>query len=256
MGKRCTDSPEFKARVAMEAISCRKTFQEIAADHAIHPIQVSQWKRQLLDCASELFTRGKKSKDNEDGQAKEAELFQQIGKLQMELERLKKSLSCSDAHELPKLVDQDHPEISISNQCALLGLPRSTLSYPPSAVRESTLWIMARIDALYLEDPCSDSRRMVDDLARDGIPINRERVRKPHATHGFTGYLPETAHHCFRISLRAVSLPGGPQTGHQGGSALGDRHHRHPAVERFSLPGGDCGSVLQERAQLVALEQP
>jgi putative transposase len=46
----------------------------------------------------------------------------------MELEWLKKNLSCSDAHELRKLVDQDHPELSISRQCVLLGLPRSTLS--------------------------------------------------------------------------------------------------------------------------------
>ena len=74
----------------MEAISGRKTIQEIAADHAIHPIQVSQWKRQLLDGASELFTQGKKSKDKEEGQAKEAELFQEIGRRQMELEWLKK----------------------------------------------------------------------------------------------------------------------------------------------------------------------
>jgi len=90
MSKRCTHSPEFKAKVAMEAISGRKSIQESAADHAIHPIQVSQWKRQLLDGASELFTRAKKSKDKEEGQAKEAELFQQIGRLQMELEWLKK----------------------------------------------------------------------------------------------------------------------------------------------------------------------
>jgi len=90
MSKRRTHSPEFKARVAMEAISGRKTIQEIAADHAIHPIQVSQWKRQLLDGASELFIRGKQSKDKDEGQAKEAELFQQIGRLQMELEWLKK----------------------------------------------------------------------------------------------------------------------------------------------------------------------
>ena len=74
----------------MEAISGRKTMQEIAADHAIHPIQVSQWKRQLLDGASELFTRGKQTKDKEEGQPKEAELFQQIGRLQLELEWLKK----------------------------------------------------------------------------------------------------------------------------------------------------------------------
>jgi len=44
-------------------------------------------------------------------------------------------------------------------------------------VRESTLRIMAKIDAFYLEDPCSGSRRMVDYLAREGIPISRDRVR-------------------------------------------------------------------------------
>lgn len=59
----------------------------------------------------------------------------------------------------------------------LLGLARSTLYYQPIPVRESTLRIMARIDVLYLEDPCSGSRRMVDYLARDGIPISRDRVR-------------------------------------------------------------------------------
>ena len=161
----------------MEAISGRKTIQEIAADHAIHPIQVSQWKKQLLEGASELFTRGKKTKDKEEGLAKEAELFQQIGRLQMELEWLKKSLSSCDAHELRKLVDHDHPELSVSRQCALLGLPRPMLYYQSTPIRESTLRIMARIDAHYLEDPCSGSRRMVGYLARDGIPISRDRVR-------------------------------------------------------------------------------
>jgi len=51
---------------------------------------VSQWKRQLLVGASELFARAGKSKDKDKSQAKEAELFQQIGRLQMELEWLKK----------------------------------------------------------------------------------------------------------------------------------------------------------------------
>ncbi len=54
------------------------------------PIQVSQWKRQLLDAANELVTRGKKSKDQNEGQAKEVKLCQQIDRLQMELEWLKK----------------------------------------------------------------------------------------------------------------------------------------------------------------------
>ena len=51
---------------------------------------VSQWRLQLLDGASELITRAKKSKDMEEGQAMEAKLFQQIGRLQMEQEWLKK----------------------------------------------------------------------------------------------------------------------------------------------------------------------
>jgi hypothetical protein len=49
--------------------------------------------------------------------------------------------------------------------CAL-GLPRSTLYYRPIPVRESMLRIMARTDALYSEDPCSGSRRMVGYLSR------------------------------------------------------------------------------------------
>jgi transposase-like protein len=81
MSKRRTHSPEFKARVAMEVIIVRKPIQEIAGDHAIQPIQVSQWTRQLLDGASELFTLVKQSKDIEEVQAKQAELFQQIGRL-------------------------------------------------------------------------------------------------------------------------------------------------------------------------------
>ena len=88
-----------------------------------------------------------------------------------------KKISAADARELRKLVDYDHPELSVSRQCALLGLPRSTLYYRQTPVRESTLRIMARIDALYLEDPCSGSRRMVDYLAREGIPIGCDRVR-------------------------------------------------------------------------------
>jgi putative transposase len=95
----------------------------------------------------------------------------------MELEWLKKNRSCSDAHDLRKLDDHAHPELSVSCQCKPLGLPGSALYYRPMPVRESTLRIMARIDALYLEDPCSGSRRMVYYLAQEGIPNSRDRVQ-------------------------------------------------------------------------------
>ena len=76
MSRRHTKSPELKARVAIKAICGRKTIQEIAANQVVHPIQVSYWKKHLLEGNIELFTRGKMSKYKEESQAKEAELFQ------------------------------------------------------------------------------------------------------------------------------------------------------------------------------------
>ncbi|MEA5392104.1 hypothetical protein VB738_12630 [Cyanobium gracile UHCC 0139] len=58
MRKRRTRCTEFNARDAMEAISGRKTLQEIAAGHVERLIQVGQWKKQLLECGSELPRRG------------------------------------------------------------------------------------------------------------------------------------------------------------------------------------------------------
>ena len=95
----------------------------------------------------------------------------------MELEWLKKSLTSSDAHELRRLINHDHPELRVSRQCALLGLPRSTLYYQPIPESELTLRVIARIGALNLEDPCSGIRRIVDCLAREGITISCDRVR-------------------------------------------------------------------------------
>ncbi len=76
-----------------------------------------------------MFTRGKKTQAKDEGQAKEAELFQQIGKLQMNLEWFKESLNFSEANELRKLVDHDHPELTVRRQFELLGLPRSLFYY-------------------------------------------------------------------------------------------------------------------------------
>ncbi|MCX5953877.1 MAG: hypothetical protein NTZ40_10375 [Cyanobacteria bacterium] len=58
-------------------------------------IQIRQWKRQLLDVASELLTRGKQIRDKEERQVKEAELFQQIGRLWMVLVWLKNIVSAT-----------------------------------------------------------------------------------------------------------------------------------------------------------------
>lgn len=82
-------SSGFKAKVALEAASGRWTANEVASRHGLHPTQVSQWKRQLTDGADQLFARGNgRHKQAEEEQA--SRLYEEIGRLKMELEWVKK----------------------------------------------------------------------------------------------------------------------------------------------------------------------
>ena len=82
-------SASFKAKVALEAAKQTKTVAELAKAFQVHPVQISQWKKQLLDGVDSLFRDGRK-REQEDGQAVQAELYEQIGRLKMEVEWLKK----------------------------------------------------------------------------------------------------------------------------------------------------------------------
>ena len=82
-------SPAFKAQVALEAAKQARTIAELAKQFQVHPVQISQWKKQLLDGIDSLFSDGRK-REQENGQAVQAELYEQIGRLKMEVEWLKK----------------------------------------------------------------------------------------------------------------------------------------------------------------------
>jgi transposase-like protein len=91
--KKTTRSPEFKAKVALAALQDGKTVQQLAALFDVHPTQVQTWKKQLLAGAAEVFQAGVVSDDKLAQHAKEAELYEEIGRLNMELGWLKKKVS-------------------------------------------------------------------------------------------------------------------------------------------------------------------
>jgi transposase-like protein len=91
-GKRRRHSAAFKARVALEAAKQTKTIAELAKAYQVHPVQISQWKKQLLDGVETLFRDGRR-REREEGQAIQAELYEKIGRLNMEIEWLKKSVA-------------------------------------------------------------------------------------------------------------------------------------------------------------------
>ena len=89
MTKRKQHTPQFKAKVALEAVKGIETTQALAARYGIHPTQISAWKRQLLDGAAEVFD-GKHPASRARDEGRETELYEQIGRLKMENEWLKK----------------------------------------------------------------------------------------------------------------------------------------------------------------------
>jgi putative transposase len=86
--KRRSFSGAFKAKVALAACRGEKTTAQLAAEFGVHAGQVTAWKKQLLEGVSGLFEDGR-SKQSEEA-ANEEELFEQIGRLKMEVEWLKK----------------------------------------------------------------------------------------------------------------------------------------------------------------------
>jgi transposase-like protein len=87
--KRKQHSTQKKFRVALEAAKQTKTINQIASENNLHPNQVSAWKKQLLEEGPAVFNT-RPDRQQQEQAAREAELYEQIGRLKMELEWLKK----------------------------------------------------------------------------------------------------------------------------------------------------------------------
>lgn len=87
--KRVRHSADFKAKVALEALRGLKTVNELASLYQVHPTQISQWKRQVQGEAKELFTAA--SGKRQDHEATQAKLYEEVGRLKMELDWIKKT---------------------------------------------------------------------------------------------------------------------------------------------------------------------
>lgn len=88
--KRRRHDPEFKARVALEAIRGIKTIQQIGKEFEVHPVQVSEWKKALLEGARAVFGPGAGRSEGEDFEKERGDLHSKIGQLAVEVDFLRK----------------------------------------------------------------------------------------------------------------------------------------------------------------------
>jgi transposase len=88
--KRRRHDPEFKARVALEALKGVKTIQQIGREFDVHPVQVSEWKKTMSEGATGVFGPSRDKSAPEDFEKERNELHSKIGQLAVEVDFLRK----------------------------------------------------------------------------------------------------------------------------------------------------------------------
>jgi len=118
---------------------------------------------------AELFADGRQRRP--DQATDEQDLFEQIGRLKMEVEWLKKKLPRS-AEVKRRCIEPHHQHLSVTRQCELVGLARSSWYYEPAGESPENLALMRQIDELYIKRPFFGTRKVCEQFA-----VNRKRAQ-------------------------------------------------------------------------------
>ncbi len=179
--KRRRHSPEFKFKVA--AAKEHQTISQLSSELSLHPTQISDWKKQLLEKGKTVFQSNGKHKLQV---IQESELYEQIGRLKMELEcfcfgyrvaSLKKNLPPS-VNDKRGLIEPDHPVLSVRRQCELIGLNRGTYYYEPAKETPLNLTLMRLIDEQYMKTPFYGYPKMTQYLRSQDYWVNPKRTAR------------------------------------------------------------------------------
>ena len=115
--------------------------------------------------------------------------------------------------ERKAMIRRDHPDLSLSRQCRVLAISRSSFYYAPKGESVDNLALMRRIDELFLKYPFYGSRQMVRQLLREGIAVGRHRVRRLMRLMGLKAIYqaprtsdPHPAHRIYPYLLKGVTI--------------------------------------------------
>jgi transposase-like protein len=234
MSKRKQHSPEFKAKVALEALKGEETVSELARRFGIHPTMIHQWKRALLEGSNVAGAKSLRLTMNRSRICTpRSESWLSPTMLRLGLTRPHCGHGpCYDVTKAQALgrevrrgmIEPDHPVLSIGKQCTLLSIARSSFYYTPKGETEINLALMRRIDEQFLETPFFKVRQMTWHLRNEGQLVNEKRVRRLMRLMGLMPIYqkPNTS----RPDLPLGRLIGGVKSVFHGG-ARGDRHKPH-----------------------------
>ena len=155
-----------------------------------------------------------------------------------------------------KMVDQGHPSLSVTRQCALLGVSRSSLYYRPRAVSGDDLFPMRAMDRQYLGTPFYESRRIRVWLEWQGMVVSRKRVQSLMRIMGAAGDLPSTTHQPAGAGASGLPLSVEECPDHPNQPGVGVGHHLPAHGPGLPLPGGNHGLAQPVRGGLAIVQHP
>ncbi len=143
--------------------------------------------------------------------------------------------------ERKAMITREHPELSLSRQCEVLSISRSSFYYAPMGESPSSLALMRRIDELFLKYPFYGSRQMARHLRREGVRVGPSPGSPLDAADGPGGDLSGAENHCDAPGAPSLSLSAQGIGVRPAQSALVRRHHLHPGPARLPIAGRDHG---------------
>src|SRR5712672_1859547 len=175
----------FKAKVALAAIKGDRTLAELAREFGVHPNQIYNWKKQLLDGAAGFLRAAARRQKVWPARCRACPR-ESGGRSFVSTDRAvedRKRFFGTKARQMSRaerraLVERENPALPVSRQCRLLAVSRASVYRQPAAVNDKDLAIMALIDRQYLARPYYGSRRMAAWLATQGHPVNRKHVQR------------------------------------------------------------------------------
>jgi len=175
-------SAEQKTKIVLETLKEDQTIGQIASKYEVTTKTIQNWKNQFLDNAVIAFEPSNLVKEYKDTiKAKEEEideLHKQLGKATIKVEFLEKKLESLDLCNKKALIESEHKELTIKEQCEILKVCRSSYYYIPKPISEYDLNILNAIDEIYTDNSDYGYRLIHQVLLEKGFKIGKDRVLK------------------------------------------------------------------------------
>ena len=179
--KKTTYNTELKTKLVLELLKGERTVNEIASEHSIIPKNLKNWKDKFLENAELAMEPSKAVKEykeeNQELKEKIDEYARVVGKITVERDWLQGKLNDLGLSEKQKIAEPKSKVISLSHQCILLGISRSTFYYEP-VVNEKRIAIKKEIEKIYEEIPIYGERKVHQQLLENGFSVSLNSVSK------------------------------------------------------------------------------